>query len=393
VGVGDELSAGVPVVGAPGIGGELDLGQGALLMATVLSAPIAMGMLLEAPIHALSDGADRRRLLRIALGAASLTLAAGALAPGPVVLAVALGAWGVATGVACGLAQGGLVAASRDEPGRAMTRWALATSVGDLAAPLVMGALAAFGLGWRAGMGVAAAFAAVTMLIALGAESGVSDEPAGPSDEGPSEDSEASLRDGVFAALRDRRLLSWLAAVAACTLLDEIALMLGALRLAHDPTGAMVELGALVAGDAVGLLVVQGALARRRMRPRTILISSCAIAAVTLVGWVTTADHLLVATPFAFVLGASAAIHWPLAKAEAFACLPGRPGMVNALDTVANGVDLVAPLLLGWLVSVAGVDAALLALIAQPAVVGVVAALAPVGSGSTPPLREIPRGG
>ena len=357
----DELSAGVPVAGAPGLSSDLDLGRGLFLFAALLSAPMAIGLLLEPIIHAWSDRVDRRPLLLGALAGASLSLAIASLSVGPVTLVGALGVWGLCTGVACGVAQAGLVASSSD-PSRAMTRWALATSVGDLAAPLVVGALAFVGLGWRAALGVAAAFSLVVLLTAVRA-------PVAPSE--PDEDDDLSFTAAFRGALGTPRLLAWVAAMASCTLLDEIVLMLAALRAGDDPWITSVQLGALVVGDGAGLLAAEWAL--RRWSARAVLISSAAVTAAGLGGWLA-APGVWTGAVALFAVGASAALHWPLAKAAAFASLPGRPGLVNALDALANGFDLVAPLAVGLVASRFGVDAAIAVLGLQPLCVGGVAA-------------------
>lgn len=358
----DELASGVPAAGASGLATDLDLGRGLFLFAALLSVPMAIGLLLEPLIHAWSDRVDRRPLLLGALAGASLSLALASVSVGPLTLVGALGAWSLCTGVACGVAQAGLVA-SASNPSRAMTRWALATSVGDLAAPLVVGTLAAVGLGWRAALAVAAG-GCLFVLVATAR--------APLSEATPDGDDHTSTIEALWGALRTPRLLAWLAAIASCTLLDEIVLMLAALRAGGEPWATSLQLGALVVGDGVGLLAAEQAL--RRWSPRRVLIFSAAATAAGLGGWLV-APTVATGAAALFVVGASAALHWPLAKAAAFASLPGRPGLVNALDTLASAFDLVAPLGVGLIASRFGVDAAIAALVLQPLCVGGVAAI------------------
>ena len=77
--------------------------------------------------------------------------------------------------------------------------------------------------------------------------------------------------------------------------------------------------------------------------------------------------------PLLAMLGASSAQLYTLAQAAAYARLPGRPGLVNALLGPLHWVDVVAPLALGALLSQWGMNAALAALAVQPLVCVLVA--------------------
>jgi FSR family fosmidomycin resistance protein-like MFS transporter len=375
IGVADELQAGIPVIGAPQLGHDLDVGQGVRLLGTVLALPMALALLLEPWVHAWSDHCNRRGLLRGSLVGAAVFLAAAALAPNALTLSCCLGAWGLSTGIACGLAQSGLVAES-DQPTRALTRWAIATSVGDILAPAFVVALGALGWGWRWAL-AGGALVSVLCLVATG-RTRIATEPP-PEDDGP------TVWMALGTALRNRPLLGWLIAIASCTLLDEIVLILGALRLQDDPAATGLQLGALVVGDGVGLAFAEWRL--RRTSPRTVLLISAAAAGGALTVWLST-DHRLGGAAAMLVLGAAAALHWPLAKGAAFACLPGRPGIVNALDSATNAVDVVAPLALGAVVSAFGVHAALALLLLQPLTVGAAALWLPMPSDSGRPQRR-----
>ena len=66
------------------------------------------------------------------------------------------------------------------------------------------------------------------------------------------------------------------------------------------------------------------------------------------------------------VLGAAAAPHYALLKAKAYAAVPGRPGLVNALSQIFVVIDIGAPLLLGALADRYGLSLALACLGIQP---------------------------
>ncbi|MGF1511034.1 MAG: hypothetical protein ACFB9M_16190 [Myxococcota bacterium] len=350
------------MVGAPSLGPELGVGQGIFLFATVLALPLAMSKLAEPWIHAWSDTVDTRRLLRASLLGSGGCLTLAAFAPSAVALSGCLGAWSLCTGVACGLAQAGLVRC-HTSPERALTRWAIATSLGDIAAPLFVVTLSALGFSWRAALVAAALPSFAISLVTWNAPI------ARPPEDHDQNMPPTEVRSVLFAR---PRLWAWLAATAACALLDEILLMLAALRLEPNSASFAAQLGALVVGDAVGLFLMERRL-DRISTPHTLTVSA-ALSAGCLAAWVATDDPRLGAL-FLFGLGASAAVQWPLAKASAFACVPERPGLINALESALDVADIIAPLALGMVLSAWGVEAAILTLLLQPLTVGTVALL------------------
>ncbi|MEQ1508236.1 MAG: hypothetical protein ABMB14_38755 [Myxococcota bacterium] len=74
-------------------------------------------------------------------------------------------------------------------------------------------------------------------------------------------------------------------------------------------------------------------------------------------------------------VGAFSTPMWPLAKAMAFARVPGRPGLVAALDHLTFPIELAAPLAVGAIATAWGPAAAVAALGIQPVVVGAIALL------------------
>lgn len=68
-------------------------------------------------------------------------------------------------------------------------------------------------------------------------------------------------------------------------------------------------------------------------------------------------------------LGASAITFHPLLKARAYAALPGRPAMVNAINALLQPAHLAAPLALGALAGAHGTAVAMAVLALAPVMV------------------------
>jgi predicted MFS family arabinose efflux permease len=348
----------VPVNGAPDVGLDLAL-DGLGLGAALLAVPALISIALEAGLLAATDRIDRRPLLAGALAVTALSSLIAAFSPNAAVLSLALGVWGTAGGVAEGAAQAALVA--RGNPERAMTRWGISASIGDLVAPLLLAALG----DWRTALAFTALFPALdAVAVAIGPRL----------DRGIEEDDDAEpLRLALRDALRDRALLSWLLAATACTLMDEILIVFAALRMESLGLGAAERAGEITA-LCVGGLVGASACERwlDRIGATRILLLASATAAVAALGWLAVTGPW-VGGMWMFALGAGIAPMYPLAKGRAYACRPDRPGLVGALDHVLATLDLVAPVIIGAIAAACGPGAAVAALLVQPAVVAVVA--------------------
>lgn len=344
VALADELQSGVPVVGAPTLAADFDLGNGLFLFGALLAVPTIVAVAVEPVILAWSDRADRRRVLRVALALMAAFSAAAALASSPLLVAVAIGLWGAACGVASGVAQGVLV---QEDASVGMARWIRGSVVGDLLAPIVVLATG----DWRTAMLAAAVVPALAATL-VGpvpplVEEGADDPP---------------FREALAAAVRDRTLLAWLVASASCSLLDEVLLLLAAMH-----TDA-VTLFALFLGSTAGGLGVEALV--KRFPPRALLLTASVASAASLLAFI-----LDPGVASLFVLGFAAALLYPLVQARAYARVPGRPGMLSALQSPFVVVDVLAPLAIGAMVSAWGVEAGLALLLAQPVVIGAVAAL------------------
>src|SRR5690606_994311 len=148
-------AAGVAFVGLPDIQGEFAVPWAAAVFAA-FTVPGVLAWLVEPSLLLLADRHPRRRRAFVVGGlllmGASLVVAASA--PGPLTFGVATALAWVGNGLGVNLAQATLMDADPDRREQWMARWTLAGTLGDLAAPLLLAALAAGGLTWRAASAV-----------------------------------------------------------------------------------------------------------------------------------------------------------------------------------------------------------------------------------------------
>ena len=145
-----------------------------------------------------------------------------------------------------------------------------------------------------------------------------------------------------------------------CTLLDEIAVALVALRMTRD-LGASealtaASLTAFSLGSLAGAVATDRIVARASVRT---VLGVSALASAASLALVIVARSPLQAIAALFVLGASAAPHYPLLKAAAYDAVPGRPGLVNAAAQVFVGLEVALPLAVGLVAARYGLGAAL----------------------------------
>ena len=361
----DELSSGVPAVGAPSIQREFAVSYletaGVLLL-----APLLLGLAIETPLFLLADRYPRKWFISGGLCGMAAGAFAAALAPTALVLTAALSLAAVASGVAS-LAQSTLVDAFPDQRERVMTRWVMLGWAGDLAAPALIAGLAALSVGWRGAYAVVGALLAAWALAVARSRL----PPRADPDE-PTPGMWASLR----AALACRRLMFWLVACWLCSLLDEILVVFASLYL-RDELGAGVAersavLAAFMIGGAAGLAATDRLL--HRTTPRRLLLIAASSCSLLYLLWMAAPSVWSSALAMAAV-GATSAPLYPLAAAQAYAALPGRSGAVQAAGNLLVPLDLALPLLLGWLADRHGAGAALIVLVAQPVGLALVASI------------------
>jgi MFS family permease len=364
----------VAVSGAAVVERDLALSHAAYV-GFVFAGPQLAASLLEVGVALLSDVWERRRLMSAGQAGLAVALLFAAWTRSPWGLSVGLAFAGATSGVACGAAQALLVAGDPRGPDRAMVRWTLYASVGDLLAPLLTAASIALGFSFRGAM--IAIAVVVVVQCALSAIGGKTDPS--PNDESSDAEPPAdALRAALGRAARRPRLWLWLFVAALCTLLDEIVVALAVLRLnreegvpvAFATTAALVFAGGAIVGSAVS----DGAVAR--FGGRRVLVASALLCGLAL--GASLASHTPLATCAAlFVVGIACAPHHALAFARAYDEMPGNPGTVQAVAQLFVVVDIAAPMALGVLADRFGLRAAMACLALQPLVILLGAAVAP----------------
>jgi MFS family permease len=383
----DELASGVLPATAGNVARDLAVPAG-IAAGGIITAFHALAIFVEMPLLAWSERVSARWFSAVSLGVLALVTLGAALAGGPVALFVCLALYGPASGCALAASEGILVESRPEERERTLTRLNLAGALGDLAVPVLLAALAWFGLGWRVALAVAAAGAAL-LAIAHGSAKALDRVVAVDTDE---DDDEAAEAPSVLAALRfafgQRRLLAWSVAVALTSLLDEVLIAFAVVRLeGASALELAVAVGAWTAGLVGALFVLERWV--DRLDSRKVLLASSALVAVSLVVIASTNDVDIV-TCALFVLGASTSPLHPLASARAYAALPGRPALVNAVASAFLPFDALAPLVLGALALGFGPPAAILAILVAPAGIAVAAWAAPAPK-FQPERRVTPR--
>lgn len=352
----------------------------ATLALTLFLAPGAVALVVEPLLFLLADHHPRRHFLRGGLAAMAIGVWVAALAPGPVVLALALSVVWSASGVATGIAEATLVDRSGEQRGRTLARWTLWGLAGDLLAPGLLAALAVLGASWRAAFAIVGGVL-VAWLVALVASPDrdeAADEPTGPLQDVPRDDAgepAVPLLAALREAVRDRVLLAWLFGTRLCDLLDEILVVFAAIHLRVDlgagPIWQSAAAAAFVVGGAVGLVATDRIL---RVRSERWLLAACGIAcAASYAVWLAAPTPLLATLLFAPV-GACASPLYPLASAQAYARRPDASGSVLAAGRLFEPLGLALPLLVGLVADHAGTGVALALLAAQP--IGLVALVA-----------------
>jgi fucose permease len=258
-----------------------------------------------------------------------------------------------------------------------MTRWLAFAAAGDALVPLVIAAVYWIGGTHRSALSICALLLAAQAFGVYRSSRRQAPEPDLPPEPEPDEESATMpLRAALAAAARKPRLWLFLFGASACTLLDEVVVALGALRLNQDLGWSESEAALVMTGLSTG--AVLGAVISERLlktiSSRRLLIYAAAGSCV-LLAVVVTASSAPVIVCALFCLGMTCALHWPLVKAAAYELVPGQPGVVNALQQAFVGMDLALPLLVGVIASTFGLATALASLALEPLILLVVAAL------------------
>lgn len=371
VAVHEELGSSLPIAGADDVVDALHLSTTAYTLA-VFGVPLLLATLVEAPLLAFSD---RRRHLRPRLASLGLIgVAAGlvvtAVAGHVVALAAAVTVTYVGLGVSTGVAEAMIVDAAPDRSEQVLTRYALWSIVGDIAGPAILGVAAFCGAGFVGAAFVVAAFTVVSAVAVANV-----DNPDGAGVDDDDEEEEPGVGDMLRSVVSQPWLLIWLFGTALCALLDE-ALAAFTVLWARDrfaPTWAPQAIVMTFSiGAALGAFVAEQQLAKRD--PLRVLFVCAVCCCACFVGFLVVDEFAFVVVS-AFFVGATASPLFPIAKAQCHRALPGRPGLVNAAETLFVPVDVVTPVLLALIADRFGVVWALSTLLLQPIALALLAAI------------------
>jgi MFS family permease len=369
----DELASGMAPATAPELGPDLDLSPG--VAAGLAIAAFYSLALVEAPLLAWADRARVRVVSAIALFALAAVTGLAALAPNVWWLMLALAAYGPASGVATTAAEGVLVESRPDQRERTMTRIMIAAVIGDLMVPATLVALAWFGLGWRWALGLAALSAFV--LATTHALSRSLDVPMATDDEDDDDEERPPLRELWHLVRKHPALIGWSSLGIATGALDETLVAFGLVHLAEhtgaDSVTRSIALAVCIVGELGALFVLDRLLARYAPMKLLFWTSTGAVACLVVIALTTSA---VAATIALGLLGAFVSGFHPIVKARAYAALPGRPAIVNAVSSLFIPADIALPLLLALIAGELGSSAAMLTFVTAPLALGFAALVA-----------------
>lgn len=353
-------------MGAPAVQSELFQSFAGLSLA-VFTVPQLAAIVLDPPALFIASRFPRRRAMAAALCIYALSLAFAASTRSPWVFALAWTATSLATGVFCGFAQSELIQRSPGREERTMAEWTLGSAIGDLAGPLLLAGAASVHVGFRdAWWLVALLFVAWAYLIGRARPASARDASAESEDELNDEPTKLRLRELGGHLRATPGLLAWLLATTLCSLMDETLVALCALWMQQRfGTASTVTLGvlSLMLGGLLGLVVLHRL--STRVAPARLLLVAAVGAGLTLSLWLA-ASSLAMALVALFGLGFFSAMHYPLAQAAAYRCLPSHSTAVAALSQFFGPIDLLIPLVLGLLADRYGLGVAIAGLAIQP---------------------------
>jgi predicted MFS family arabinose efflux permease len=345
----DELVSGFLFVGLPLLQADLSLSyQQVGLLFTIGGAA---ALLLEPPINLLSDRGSKRPWVLGGMLVLALGFALAGAAPSFAWLLLAFAIIPLAGGAAVGLAQAALIDGAPDDAPRTMTRWTMLSAVGDLLSPMTVALAAALSLGWRPLFWLGA-------LLWLVAASTLWRQRFPHSDTATGSDETPGLLDGLRAALKQPMLLRWTAVVLLTTMLDEIFLGFAGLYLQDVLRADSVAISLALGTQMVGALAALTLLDRwvRRWRTQHLLIVLALLTLAGVVAFLLTRS-VVVAAAALCVIGFGAAGWYPLAKAQAYAALPGRSGTVSAVAALGAPFEVGLPLVVGAVAARWGITA------------------------------------
>lgn len=340
----DELVSGIPVLTLPLAREELQFTYAQVGLIFTVSE--LTGLLVNPAINAASDHWSKPRLVLGGILGLVLGFALAGSSPTFGWLLLAFTLIGATNGVAIGLGGAILIDQRPDAALSTTTRWVFLATIGDLLGPLFVAATVALQGSWRLLMG-GGALIWLALALFLGAQRFTAMPPSrhAETDEQPLWH---AVRTNLITGFKTPQLLRWLLLATIPTLLDELFLGFAGLFLT-DIVGVLPSVLSLaLLAPIVGGLLSLGLMQRfgKSITPARLLGNAALITLVGLVGLIT-AQSLWPALLGLFLTGLGAAPWYPIAKAQAYALLPGRAGTIRALQSLFAPLEIAAPLVIG----------------------------------------------
>lgn len=351
MGLLDEIVSGLPVVGLPLLRDRLGLDYGQVGLLFTLTA--LAGLVLDPLINLFSDRRSKKPWVLGGLLVLSVAFFVIATTTNYLLLCLAFMVYYPAAGAAAEQAQAVVIDAAPEESTRTMTRWTLLSGIGDFVAPLLAAGFVALHLGWTELCWLACALWLLAALLLAPLRF-----PAPSPVVSSQEEAETSVWINLRAALHDPLLLRWSALAIVPNMLDEVFLGFVALYL-RDVWHLGEALIALILtlqmlASLLGLFLLERVLLPRHLKPVFLLtwLSLLTLAGVLALLLVHTLWIVVMAL---LLIDLSCAGWYPLAMAEAYACRPGRSGVVRAVINLGTPFDMALPGAVGLIAASAGI--------------------------------------
>jgi FSR family fosmidomycin resistance protein-like MFS transporter len=355
----DELVFGVGEAAWPLIRDDLHLTYWQIGL--LLSVPGIVGSLIEPVLGVLADVWKRRALIVGGGVCFAVALLLTGVAPDFVILLSSFILFNPASGAFVNLSQATLMDSDPERHEQLMARWTFAGSLGVMAGPLLLGAAALVGFGWR---GVFIALALPALALAFFTARQTLPRAASPSE---STDLRVGFRSAAR-ALRRGDVLRWLVLLEFSDLMLDVLLGFLALYIV-DVVGATPAQGAL----AVGVWTGFGLLSDFLLIPLLERVRGLAYLRFSALVMLGLYPAFLLAPSFEIrlvllaLMGLFNAGWYAILKGQLYSTLPGQSGTVIAVDALFGVVGKFIPAALGLIAEQFGLPLAMWMLVLGPA--------------------------
>lgn len=341
----DELISGFPFVGLPLLRDQLGLSYeqvGLLFSVGALS-----GMVIEPFINILSDRTSKRYWVIGGLLALSVSFGLAGSSNNFIVLLAAFALMFPANSAGSGLSEATLIDALPQEDMQTMASWTLMASIGDLLSPLTVGVIITLPFvlpAWTTLCWLAAALWLGAALL-VWPQRFPSRAISRHNEDTPAVSALAGLRE----ALGNPLLLRWAVLSIIPTMMDEVFIGFAALYLRDVLHAGQAMISLVIAIQMAGSLLSLLALGPlvKRIAPHRLLFLQALLVLVG-VSILLSLHSIWVAMLALFITSVGAAGWYPIAKAAAYAQLPGRSGTVRAVVSLGAPFEVVLPAIVGF---------------------------------------------